>query len=425
MNATFPALEIRNDRFGNVIDPAVGYARGLILATSADEARRMAHAWKRTHELIERGFSRFAILTGNAGDFPLRPEDIDLCNEWTAPGFAASRLKELALHHLGGGPEHSFSLLSRTSSAILAWLMLHGRGRTVLSIAPEGGHGHSSIYFAAKNANSRIVELTADEVNEDLLAELEPACAVITSVTSSLEELDAEQIRTVAASLRSAGCPSLLDDAYGACIRPIFRGQAKSLQTGVDVAVTNGDKVGMGGPRCALLAGRSEWVEQMAVWAAEAGTDSRGPLMVAMLRALEKFTPDQLVQDARDGMELTAELTSRFGPRWVQPSLLGPKITEEDAMEIVLERSGSNPYRLRPTDVTAAVAMRAVSHGIVTVTSHGQPGVRVSLRLKPTDGSFEAAGGAGRIAEIFDEAFTWAAANLHRPDLLQSLILGP
>ena len=94
-------------------------------------------------------------------------------------------------------------------------------------------------------------------------------------------------------------------------------------------------------------------------------------------------------------------------------------------MEIVLDRSGSNPHRLRPTDVTAAVAMRALQHGVVTVTSHGQPGVRVSLRLKPTRGALDSAGGAARIAEIFDDAFGWTADNLHRPDVLQSLILGP
>ena len=62
--------------------------------------------------------------------------------------------------------------------------------------------------IGGSDAGSRIVELAPDDVNEGLLADLEPGCAVITSVTSSLEELDAEQIRTVAASLRQS-CWSL------------------------------------------------------------------------------------------------------------------------------------------------------------------------------------------------------------------------
>lgn len=425
MNSPYPALDVRNDRFGNPIDPSVGYARGLILGSPADDARRMARAWKRTQELIEaRGSARFAVLTGNAGDFPLADGDAQLCNEWIAPGVASSRLRELALFHLGGGPQHAFSLLSRTSAAIVAWLMIHASHRTVLSVVPSGGHGHSSIHFAAVYAGSRIVEVEADRLDEALLAELVPACAIITSVTSSMEELSAEEIRSAASALRAAGCPSLLDDAYGARIRPIFRGQAKSLQTGVDVAVTNGDKVGLGGPRCALLAGRADLVEQMAVWAAEAGTDGRGPIMVSMLRALERFTPEQLLQDARDGAQLTEELVARVGSRWVKPGLLGPMITEEDALGIALERSGTKAEMIRPAEVTAAVAMRVLEQGIITVNSHGQPGARVSLRLKPTTGCLDAAGGAAAIAEAFDRAFDWAAGNLHRPSSYRSLILG-
>ena len=32
------------DRFGNPIDPSVGYARGSVLRSSADEVRRLRHA---------------------------------------------------------------------------------------------------------------------------------------------------------------------------------------------------------------------------------------------------------------------------------------------------------------------------------------------------------------------------------------------
>ncbi|BCW36002.1 selenocysteine synthase [Arthrobacter sp. StoSoilA2] len=415
------------DRFGYAIDPAVGYARGHVLATALDDTRRMAWAWEKTAERVRAyGPSSLAILTGNAGQFPLAATDLALCNEWTAPGIGWPRLRDLALEHLGGRDEDQFVLLSRTSSVIFSWLMLHGRNRIVLSVVPKNGHGHSSIHFAAAAAGSRIVEVEASALDDDLLRLLRPACAVITSVTSSMEELEDHEISAAAALMQTVGCLTLLDDAYGARIRPVFRGQQRSLQTGVDVAVTNGDKVGLGGPRCALVAGRADLVNQMGTWAAEAGTDARGPIVIGMLRALENYTPDRLLQDAADGAELGHALQGRFGSRYVQQSTLGPKILEEDALELVLNRcQGHNPHQIRPAEVTAAVGLYVLQHrGIVTVNSHGQPGARVSLRLKPTPDSLATAGGATTIVEAFEEGLDWVAMHLHRPDDMRSMILG-
>lgn len=426
MNHTAGTLETSYDRFGNPIDITVGYARGNILATSLDDARRMAHAWDRTQALIkEQGPDNFAILTGNAGNFPLGAGEAALCNEWIAPGVAAGKLKELALDHLGGGSGHEFVLYSRTAAVIVAWIMLYARNGVVLSVVPEGGHGHSSIHFGAATAGCRVVEVTRDNLTPEFLQEHQSSCAVITSVTSSMEELSDDDILAVAATLREAGCLTLLDDAYGARIRPIFRGQQRSLETGVDVAVTNGDKVGLGGPRCALVGGNPTLIGELSVWAAESGTDARGPIIVAMLRALESFTPEQLLLDAADGVLLADELLSTLGAKYVQPGILGPKIIEEDAMDLVLDRcGGSNPHRISPSEVTAAVGLHVLGRGIVTVNSHGQPGARVSLRLKPTAGCLVAAGGAPALAGAFDAALTWVADNLHRPQAIESMILG-
>jgi L-seryl-tRNA(Ser) seleniumtransferase len=418
--------EVTYDRFGFAVDPSVGYARGRILATPVDDARRMAWAWERTAARVRtEGPGAFSILTGNAGAFPLAPADLELCNEWTAPGIVNGRLRELALEHLGGTSDDGFVLLSRTSATIFAWLMLYGKGKTVLSVVPSDGHGHSSIHFAAAAAGAQLIEVEAANLHEEFLRELSPSCAIITSVTSSMEQLSDIEIGETADLLRAAGCLSLLDDAYGARFRPIFHGQQRSLETGVDVAVTNGDKVGLGGPRSALVAGRPELVEALAVWAAEAGMDARGPIMVGVLRALESFTPDRLLQDAADGAELGHELTQRLGNKFVSQGPLGPKVLEEDALELVLDRcGGANPHQVRPAEVTAAVGLHVLERGIVTVNSHGQPGARVSLRLKPTSGCLASAGGAKAVAAAFDEALFWTSENLHRPDRLRAMILG-
>jgi len=65
------------DRFGNPIDPEVGYARGRILASSEDEALRR----ERGMALIRARYKAFGReglydLTGLSGGFPVEPEHL-------------------------------------------------------------------------------------------------------------------------------------------------------------------------------------------------------------------------------------------------------------------------------------------------------------------------------------------------------------
>lgn len=82
------------------------------------------------------------------------------------------------------------------------------------------------------------------------------------------------------------------------------------------------------------------------------------------------------------------------------------------------------PHNIRPAEVTASIRLYVLqSHGIITVNSHGQPGARVSLKLKPTAGALAKAGGAVAIADAFEDAIEWAAVHLHRPDDIRAMIL--
>jgi L-seryl-tRNA(Ser) seleniumtransferase len=63
-------------------------------------------------------------------------------------------------------------------------------------------------------------------------------------------------------------------------------------------------------------------------------------------------------------------------------------------------------------------------HGILTVNTHGQPGARVSVRLKPTHGAIERAGGMTKVVDAMVSSFDEVARYIDRPKDLAELVLG-
>lgn len=426
MNVVSPDASF--DRFGFRIDPGVGYARGTILGSALDETKRLRRGWELARRRHSRhGASSFADFTGNSAELPLAANELPLCEEWVGLALTTEELRLRALEHMGGRVDRDgFAVLARTSGAIFTWLNLHGVDRTVLSVVPVGGHAHSSLHHAARSCRSKVIEVDADRLDQSLIDQYRPATAIITSVTSSLEELDGDQIRGVTAMLKDAGCPSLLDDAYGARLRPIVRGGPKSLELGADVAVTNADKIGLGGPRCCFVAGDPELVTAMESWAALAGLDGRAPAVAGALAALRAFSPQFIWDAIEDGHRLAESLTKRFGERYVSQTVLGPTIEEEGALQLLLDRySPIETGELRPCEITAAVSMVLLeSDGIITVNALSHPGSRVALRLKPTRGSLSKVGGAERFADALETAFESVGRQAMDSDAIRRLIIG-
>ena len=133
------------DRFGNRLDPSVGYARGRHLASSADEIRRLRHAQAVAADVVaKRGPAAIGIFTGNPRYFPLRPEDLETyCEEWVGPGLFARELAEAAIDHLGGGD--TAVVTNRTSAGIIAAILALSSGKPVLSVVPDGDRSHTSV----------------------------------------------------------------------------------------------------------------------------------------------------------------------------------------------------------------------------------------------------------------------------------------
>ncbi|MBO9446684.1 hypothetical protein [Ruegeria sp. R14_0] len=415
------------DRFGNAIDPGVGYARGSLLQGSADEVSRLAQAGRVAADFVAReGIDKIAICTGNLRFYPASPDDLSLlCEEWIGPGLFGEELRQVAIAHLGGQGHEAAAVVNRTSAGIVATVLAHAGGRPVLSLVPAGDRSHASVTRGARLAGVEVREVHDLTGVQRVLAEDQPALMVVTPVTSELAMLDDDLMRDAVAAGNSAGCVTFLDDAYGARFRPVLHDGGASLSFGADLVITNADKAGLTGPRAGVLCGEHAALIPVQAKASELGIEARAPVAVGAMRSLQSFTPDLLIQEAQDGQDLSDALEAALGANRVTRSALGPKIDEQDAMEVVLGMAGVGSSELVPAEVTAAVGMLMLrDKGIVTVNTHGQPGGRVSIRLKPTSGAVARAGGAMAVADCLMSAMRQTARHLHDKTWFAATLFG-
>lgn len=413
------------DRFGNPIDPSVGYARGAHLASSADEIRRLRHGQAVAAEIVAtRGIDSIGVFTGNPRYFPLKPDDIDTyCEEWVGPGLFAGELAAAAQDHFGGGD--TVAVTNRTSAGIVAAMLALSGGRPVVSVVPDGDRSHASVIRGCKLAGIELVEIPGSVDPAEAIATHRPALVVVTTVTSTLARLpDDQSVRAIAAG-KAGAAVTFMDEAYGARLRPVLHGGAKSLTLGADFAITNADKAGLSGPRAGILCGAADPVLATLAKASELGQEARAPIAAGAMRSLQAFDPEDLRTEARDGQSIAAELEGDWGKDVVKRSDLGPMLDENDVMARVLALSGKNASEVVPAEVTAAVGMILLREkGVLTVNTHGAPGGRVSFRLKPTAGALAAVGGAKALAAALEEALARVAERLDDPAWFRSTLFG-
>ena len=415
------------DRFGNPVDPTVGYARGALLGPSADEVRRLRHAQRVTAEFAAlRGAGAVGIFTGNARRFPLQPDDLERwCEEWTGPGRFADRLREVAVAHLGGRADDHAAVVNRTSGGIVAAVLALAEGRPVVSVVPGGDRSHASLRRGCRLARVELVEIDDAGRVPAALSEHAAALVVVTTVTSTLARLDDADTAAAIDAARSAGAAVLMDEAYGARLRPVLHGGAKSLEFGADAAITNTDKAGLCGPRAGVVVGCEESVVAVMAAASELGIEARAPIAAGALRSLEAFDPSVLRQEAIDGNAVADALETCLGTAAVARTDLGPSLSEDTVLGLIRARAGAMSGSLVPCEATAAVAMVMLrDQGVLTVSTHGQPGGRVSLRLKPTPGALEAVGGAERLAEAVNTAISTVARRADDRAWVAALLFG-
>ncbi|WP_051481808.1 aminotransferase class I/II-fold pyridoxal phosphate-dependent enzyme [Paraburkholderia nodosa] len=428
-NAPSTSAPGKTDSFGNPIDPTVGFARGTIIRSSIDEALRLRHGQAVAARRVKMlGAESIGVFTGNQRDFPIRPEDIaTLCEEWVGPGLEAEELRQVAIGHMGARGDDAVAIFNRTSAGIIATIAALAEGRPVVSVVPPKGRSHASVVRGAKIAGVPVHEVQGDNDWLKVIEAQRPALVVITTVTSSLERLEDHVTLEVGQYARALGAKVFLDEAYGARLRTVLHGGRLSLQLGADIAVTNCDKAGLSGPRAGVLVGRAELVTAAAAKGAEFGMEARAPIAAAVLRSLQKYQPEDLRQESAAGQKLADALARKMGADLVQRSDLGPMVEEDAVLRVLLRIAGRENEKpaVVPCEATSALGMVLLEdHGILTVNTHGQPGARVSLRLKPTLDALGRTGGFDAVVSAVMQALDKVAAVIHDRDAIAKLVLG-
>jgi L-seryl-tRNA(Ser) seleniumtransferase len=416
------------DSFGNVLDPQTGYARGKILDSSVAEMHRLEHGQRLVSAWIaQHGAQSIANFSGNQREFPLRPDDIPIiAEEWVGPSLIQEDLEREVIGHLGGQPSDGSAIFNRTSAGIVSALGAHAQNGIVLSVVPRSARSHASVIRGAYVARARFIEVQEDDNWEQQITDLHPDLVVVTTITSSLERLDDEVAMAVIRHAKACGAITLLDEAYGARMRPVIHGGVLSLQLGADLTITNIDKAGLSGPRAGAMAGKRELVTKALAWGSQHGLEARAPIAAAALRSLQGYDPENLRLEVREGALLSQELAAILGPSVIATDL-GPMITEDDIHRLAHDRAGLAPMELGlvPAETAAALGMILLErHGYLTVNTHGRPGARVSLRLKPTIDALRRAGGTHRVVLAVDMSLNVLAEHLRSRGDVAGLIVG-
>ncbi len=374
----------RIDRFGNVVDPTVSYARGSILGSNADEIVRQRRAYAIARERWERlGDDSIYNLTGLIRGFPFREGDAAKLRSYIHFGVMdKGELAPLAVQRLGGKPEaHDAFLCNRVSAAILATMLaLLKPGDLVWSVVPAD-RCHPSVKNSVLAAGGRFEEaIGADALEAALAASAErPSMVVISAISPSKHHLpEPEVIRCMNAG-RRVGALVMIDDAHMAARLAVYD-EHPPLELGADVAVWSLDKH-VGGPRSGIIAGRTELIREIRAKAFMFGLEAQPGSMVAGLNALLEFDPAPIRSAAAFGDRVMAELQVLFEGRAYRAGP-GVAIAGEDLMELALRRSGTNAPQIAPIEATAAAAMLLLRDtGAVTIPVSGMPGSACVYRL--------------------------------------------
>ena len=426
------------DRFGNPLDPGVGYARGTILRGTDEEVAKTLHARRLVRRRIEtHGVDGVYDLTGMNRGAGLSPEDAKQLISHV-PFFARfeGETEPIAIRHMGGDPtRHDALILNRVSAAnFLALTTLLEPGDRVLALAPAGGVTHPSVTRPVGMAGATLEEFhDVEALGAAWTRGAEPRLLAITPITASKRHLDLEAFRRALALPRGAQTLIYVDDAHLASRIGFFNDPPTFALGPIDLAVCSADKH-VAGPRAGILVGRRDLVRTLRSRAFELGLEAQTSQYVAVANALREFEPKVIARAGELAKEVLSLLQERYGRARVYLGGPGVSISGEDALDIAREiggRSAGGPGArgdaerpaLVPVEANTIVAMEMLgADGVLTISAVAMPGSAPVVRLMMYPDGHRL--GARRIAESLDRAFAELARACHDPDQARRLLLG-
>lgn len=411
------------DRFGNQHAPNLSYARGRILTSTADDFRKLQHAW----QLVgQHGAESVYIFTGLEHSLPMRPEDLLFADDEVGPALHFDRLKKLALEHLGGSADtHDVAPFNRLTGATMAThLTLVKPGDVVIGVSAS--HSHPSVVRAANHTGARFTD-TAGLANfkAALSREQNVTLVVLTRLAVTYELLPLEDINAIVELSHEKGALVYVDDAGGARVGPAAFDQPRMLELGVDVGATGLDKYGTVGPRFGLLAGRKDLVDRIRAKGFEFGLECRQMLYPAVVRTLEQYSPQRVRDLIATTKKVGDELRPLIGNR-MRETPTTVQIGADDILQIAMERGDVKKAPIVPFEATAALCMLLLrDHKMLTVHFVGVPpgGADLLIKFLPPE-TLARFGGAKKFAKAVDESLNELGTMLREPESLKELLFG-
>lgn len=344
----------------------------MIVNTRIDEVKKRENSFEIIKQLLKnKNRVKLYDLTGLSGGFPLKDDDIDLLENYIGSAIFEELLQKEAKKHLDG--EKALAV-NRTSSGILA---------TILSLVPKDTY---VVHFLAKSPAHPSIPLSTEIVNAkylefDKIDEFEipdnTSLVVITGSTMDHQVISTDNFKKVINDAKIRNIPTLVDDASGARLRTAIFKQPTAIEMGADLVITSTDKL-LSGPRGGLMAGRSDLIDKIKTKSYQLGVEAQSPQIAGIVRALEEYNPENLVDSITKKDDLYKGLKEVIPLLEKTPT--GVMLTVDALKKEVVNRNIVT--ELSENDLSFVWAMILLkNYGIITIPAVGMPKASATIRF--------------------------------------------
>ena len=337
-----------------------------------DEIRKREKGLRIINKKIQtEGINSLIDLTGLAGGFDVQPEDISLLETYAGPAVFDQKIQKLGIEHLGG---EKVLPLNRTTSGIAAMIITYVKaGTKIVHYLPEKP-GHPSIPRTAQLVGADYVEYST--INDFEITE-DTSLVVITGTTMDHEVISEDDFRYVIEKAKEKDILVFVDDASGARLRRAVYNQPTAIDLGADLSVTSTDKL-MEGPRGGLMAGSTKLIDEIKLTVNQYGWEAQAPLVVGMIKGLEKYSPERIKDAYIEKDKLYQKLIDEGLNPLTTPT--GFMFKEGEIKKVIVEKVGETDI---PADIIATVFSMLLleNYNIITIPAVGMPGASKTIRI--------------------------------------------